>query len=127
MTQHTMPRPRKVPEWTFGERLRKVRREVRLTQEAFSRRVGLNDRTLAAYETDFRAPGHRELMRIARTIEREFDYSSEWIVMGDGPTRPPTDGLPHLDSNQEHSGFSVTPIGSTSHRIFRRRLTTVAA
>ena len=55
MSTHT---PR-TPEWTFGDKLRKIRTESRLKQGEFAAMIGLTSSTLAAYETGLIRPGLR--------------------------------------------------------------------
>lgn len=67
----------KVPTWTPFERLRKVRRESGLNQNAFAAKLGVKPSTLGAWETG-RNP-IPDVLTLSETIEREFGYSKYWF------------------------------------------------
>ncbi|MFT4227206.1 helix-turn-helix transcriptional regulator [Micropruina sp.] len=55
-----------VPAWTFGDRLRKVRRVNNLTQIQFAEALGVNPKSLAAWEADAWEP--HDIVSVARRI-----------------------------------------------------------
>lgn len=83
--------------WTFGDRLRKVRRMNRLTQKALAQELGVTAHSVDAWESDRNLP--RDLIGQATQIEDRFRLPRGWMLgYADGIT------LPHLDSNQEPTG-----------------------
>lgn len=100
--------PRRPPEWTLGERIRKVRRELSMTQEKFASLIGVGDRALASWEIDKRKP--EDLIKIARTIEKKTGYPASWILLGEStaPPEPPDDGQWAVwDSNPQPTDYKV--------------------
>ena len=86
------------PEWTFGDRVRRIRRTAGLSQAEFARRIGVGDRSLSQWESDRNRPG--DIVRVAVAIYREFQVPPEWTLgLNDGTS------LPRLDSNQQPFGF----------------------
>lgn len=55
-----------VPEWTDGEKLRKIRRHLGLNQEEFAARLQVKAATYAAWETD------RNRVKDMRTVARRI-------------------------------------------------------
>lgn len=74
---HRIPR-RRAPRWTFGDRLRKVRRNEGLTQLLFARRIGANVKSIDAWECDRSTP--RDIVGMATLIEDEFDLPHGWML-----------------------------------------------
>jgi transcriptional regulator with XRE-family HTH domain len=68
----------KVPGWTFADRIRKVRRELGMSQADFSEAIGVTRQALASWEAGSAQPGH--LVDVARAIEGEFGYSAAWLL-----------------------------------------------
>lgn len=83
-----------VPDWSLGDRLRRVRRDAHLSQAAMADRLGVGRGAYSQWESDLGRP--RELVTVARKIEEEFEVPAAW-VLGVGPT---THGEPaHLLMN----------------------------
>lgn len=91
-------------EWTFGDRLRKIRRVQNLTQDEFADQMGVNRKSLAAWELDSWLP--RGVVAFAKRLQLLYGVPVAWTLgIDDGPTGGPGNGkLPHLDSNQEPAG-----------------------
>lgn len=71
------PRPAKVPSaWTFADRVRKVRRELKLTQADFAALIGVGDKAYAAWESGANEP--RDLVHAAETLEARTGYDRRW-------------------------------------------------
>lgn len=72
----------KIPEWTFGDRVRKVRLErTDLTQGGFAKEIGVNGPTLSAWESGRnRAPRGQDLIGIAKRISARTGVSVEWLL-----------------------------------------------
>ena len=88
--------------WTFGDRLRKIRRVNGLSQKEFAAEIGADPKSLSAWESDAWLP--RGIMAIARRIAIRYRVPIAWVLGVDdgGPTGGPGyEELPHLDSNQE--------------------------
>lgn len=83
----------KVPAWTPNERLRKIRREVDLSQADFAARIGVKATTLSAWEAGRnRIP---DVLALSELLELEFGYSKYWFrgdLDGDGYDGPTPDG-----------------------------------
>lgn len=47
-----------VPEWTLGDRLRKARTRVKMTQEDIATALQIGTRSVANYEADTTRPGY---------------------------------------------------------------------
>lgn len=65
---------------TLGERIKKVRKELDLTQQEFCDRIGLKRNSISLVESDKRNPSNQLLLAICR----EFNVSEEWLRTGDG-------------------------------------------
>ena len=58
----------------MGERLRKLRKEHRLTQRELGNRVGLRDNSISLFESDSREPSASMLVRLASELHTTPDY-----------------------------------------------------
>jgi len=59
---------------TFGQKLKDLRKEKKLTQEQLGKKVGVSDRTIGYYETDERFPPKDVLENIANYFNLTIDY-----------------------------------------------------
>lgn len=64
----------------LGERIRKVRRTLDLTQEAFCNRIGLKRNSISLVESDKRNISDQAILSICR----EFNVNEEWLRNGTG-------------------------------------------
>lgn len=82
------------PEWTVGDRIRKIRRVSGLTQADFAKRVRLSKGSLAAWEADSPV-GENSLMLLAARCQVEFGVPAWWTMGRNEPydvlTDPDTD------------------------------------
>ena len=62
------------------ERIRKLRRELDLTQEKFAERIGIKRNTIATYESGRNEP----IDSVVALICREFHVNEEWLRNGTG-------------------------------------------
>lgn len=69
---------------TLGERIKQVRNENNLSQDAFGKRIGSARNTIANYENGNRTPSNSVLLSICR----EFNVSEEWLRTGIGDPKP---------------------------------------
>lgn len=64
----------------MNERIKKIRKELNLTQEDFSSRIGLSRNFIAQIETGTKKPSDRTISDICR----EFNINEEWLRTGNG-------------------------------------------
>ena len=64
----------------MDERLKELRKELRLTQQAFADRLGVKRNTVATYETGKSNPSDAAVLLICR----EFHVNEEWLRTGNG-------------------------------------------
>lgn len=106
-------------DWTLGDRLRKVRRAVGVSQEHFAATLEVNKKSLAAWELDTNEP--RNIVALAKRIELAYGVPASWTLgLKDeypGPTGPGPYARPRQDSNLQPTGYrpdnklaTITPI-----------------
>ena len=64
----------------MNERLKKLRRELDMTQQEFADRIGIKRNSLANYETGRNTP----IDAIIVSICREFNVNENWLRTGEG-------------------------------------------
>lgn len=62
------------------DRIKWIRRQLRLTQSEFAKRIGVKQNTVTTYETGLRTPSESVLLAICR----EFDVNEKWLRTGEG-------------------------------------------
>lgn len=62
------------------ERIRQIRKSLRLTQTQFGERIGVKGNTVTGYETGLRTPSDA----VIRSICREFNVNLIWLTQGIG-------------------------------------------
>lgn len=62
---------------SFGERLREIRKEKRLTQEAFAQLLGTSKQVLSRYETGQRSPKISQVQEYAQKLGVSAEYLME--------------------------------------------------
>ncbi len=77
-----------VPEWTDGDKLRKVRRHLKLSQEEFAERLQVNASTYMAWESDRNRI--KDLKTIARRIKVLSGTPLWWWFDTERPSTPPS-------------------------------------
>lgn len=65
---------------TLNERIKKVRKSLKLTQREFSSKIGTTANVLTNYETGRRNPSSSVINNICKT----FNVSEAWLRTGDG-------------------------------------------
>jgi transcriptional regulator with XRE-family HTH domain len=95
-----------IPEWTFGDRLRKVRRGTHMTQAAFARALDVGEKAYMQWEADNNRPS--DIVDIAQRVERITGVPATWMLGLGSPA--PTTGpglrlLPQVDSNHQHFDY----------------------
>ena len=89
-----VPLRRRPPSWTFGERLRKARREVGLNQADMAKRLGVKTATLGAWETGRNKP---DVATLAPRLEDVTGIPRVWFLgWDDGPQPDPGDFVTSL-------------------------------
>lgn len=74
----------------MNERIKKLRKALDLTQQAFADRLGIRQNTIAKYETNRGTP----TTSVISLIVREFNVSETWLRTGEGEMfNPAPDGL----------------------------------
>lgn len=69
------------------DRIKKIRRELDLTQQEFADRIGIKRGGVANYETGRNEP----VDSVISLICREFNVSENWLRTGEGEMFPPID------------------------------------
>lgn len=98
----------RIPEWTFAERLRKGRRDARLSQSEMASLLGVKESTFSAWETGRNTP---DIAELAPRLE-EITGVSRMFYIG-WTIGNPTPGGEGQNSQQElrfdHSRAQVIP------------------
>ena len=82
------------PDWTFGERIRKARRHLGLSQADMAERLGVGRKAYAAWEAEINGPGTKLVPLCDRLAEMTF-WPREWFIGWDDKTPPPNgEGVP---------------------------------
>lgn len=117
----TMPRARRIPAWGWGDRVRKVRREMQLSQAAFADLIGVGDKALAAWESGMNdGPDDRDV--VAVRLEEETGVDRRWwLGWQDSPSTPTTPGQKVSSGWSQHAA-SVIPF-----QVRREHTTQIAA
>lgn len=79
-----------VPEWTDGDKLRKVRRHLGLNQEDFAARLQVNRSTYMAWESDRNRV--KDMKAIAKRIKAMTGTPLWWWFDTERPSGPGPDG-----------------------------------
>jgi transcriptional regulator with XRE-family HTH domain len=67
-----------LPTWTLADRLRKIRRDRHLTQEAIAKELGITGVAWAAWEAGRTRP--RDVIELAAAIERRYGVPAAWTL-----------------------------------------------
>lgn len=71
---------------TIGERIKLLRKELKMSQSEFGQRIGLKQAAVGLYEN-----GHRSVSDQSITlISQAFNVRTEWLRTGEGPRDVPT-------------------------------------
>jgi transcriptional regulator with XRE-family HTH domain len=102
-----------VPEWTDGDKLRKVRRHLGLTQDEFAARLGVNAATYTAWENDRNRI--KNLKAVARRVKQMTGTPLWWWFDTEPPNPPgaPLHGQRGDDDTPDDGGvpISIQPVG----------------
>ena len=90
-------------EWTLGDRLRKIRRREGISQGEFAEALGVNRKSIAAWESDINQP--RTSVDLAKRIEKTYGVPAVWTLGLEtgtpGPPGGPGVSYTTWDSNPE--------------------------
>lgn len=85
------------PEWSFADRLRKIRREAGFQQDSFATHLDVNENQYKAWESGRNHP--RDIVTIAKRIELLTGVPAQWTLglseSAPSPTEP--GGSPKLN------------------------------
>lgn len=98
------------------DRIRQLRKELKLTQQAFADRIGVKQNTVATYEIGRNPPTDTVLNLICR----EFNVSRAWLETGEGEMFQP------MDRDAVIAGF-VGGVLASEPDSFKRRLISALA
>jgi len=114
----TVQREWVIPMWSFGDRIRKIRTDLGMTQVQFAESLGVTSNALAQWESDRNQP--RRMVEVAEKIEELYKVPAAWVLGVDIAPFPVTASearqlerelhqrslrLPRLDSNQQPFGL----------------------
>jgi transcriptional regulator with XRE-family HTH domain len=116
------------PDWTWGDKVRKVRRISGLSQKEFAERIDVKAPTVAAWETSDAIEPPKGAVAAAKRIYMAFNVSTEWLLGLEvdgrpGPSTPPDGGgsTSGYEKNvRELRGGTSVPVVSTSENFKRR-------
>jgi transcriptional regulator with XRE-family HTH domain len=86
-----------LPSWTVGDRLRKARESVGLSQAELAADIGISRRSVSSYEASTKPP--RKVALLGWSMRTNVPL--EWLLEGQiPPAGPGSPWSPRLDSNQ---------------------------
>lgn len=91
------------PEWTFGDRVRRIRRTAGLNQIEFAQRLGVTHQRLSQWESDRNKPG--DIVAVAKRIRQEFGVAISWTLGIDEPSGGGPDGQRVEPSQRPTQGY----------------------
>ena len=65
---------------SLENRIKELRKKLKLTQTEFGNRIGVKGNTITGYETGIRSPSEAVIVSICR----EFNVSENWLRTGEG-------------------------------------------
>lgn len=80
------------PEWTLGDRLRKIRRRFGISQTEFAEMIGQNPKSYSSWESDQAKP--RQLVEVALKISVATGVPTPWVL---GISETTTGRLPAIE------------------------------
>ena len=83
MTASAIPDRPWLPAITFGDRVRITRRDLRMTQDQFADKLGVERVTLSAWETGRNKP--EDLVACAKRVQLAVGVPAWWLLGIDGP------------------------------------------
>lgn len=96
----------------MNERIKELRKTLKLTQQQFADKIGVKQNTVATYEMGRNAPNDT----VINLICREFGVNELWLRAGDG------DMFQRLSRSEEISAFVGKTLAGKAEDEFKRRL-----
>lgn len=89
----TEPLDNYVPQFTLGDRLRRLRRDHNMTQGAFAALLGQTEKAYGAWESGINTPRGDTLLDLGQAVEHLYgagarDWLMGWSSSPSGPTGP---------------------------------------
>ncbi len=100
----------------MNERIKNLRKSLNMTQEEFSKRIGLSRNFIAQVEIGTKTPSERTISDICR----EFEVNDEWLRNGTGEMRI-------QKSKDEEIGEMLGEIQRSGEDSFKHRLVAALA
>lgn len=119
MSLNVIPFPGRIPQWTFAERARKVRRDLGLTQQQMADALEVGLKRYSAWESGKNTPD--DITGIAVAFERVSGTPRTWFLGWSNEESPRPDG----PGGGIEAG-SKSPAGETSLYHLRPRRTSSA-
>lgn len=120
MNAKVSPIPGRIPQWTFAERARKVRREMGWTQQGMADALNVGLKAYSAWESGSNTP--KNVLDIAISMEQITGVPKQWFIGWIDETPPGGGKLLELDSNQQPAGnMPAAPIRLDSVRDAKQR------
>ena len=95
----------------MNERIKSLRKSLSMTQEEFSKRIGLSRNFIAQVEIGTKTPSDRTISDICR----EFNVNEEWLRTGEGE-------MFIQKSKEEQLGEMLAEITKADDESFKKRL-----
>ncbi len=82
------PLPGRIPQWSFDDRIRKVRRQLGYTQDEMADALEVGLKAYSAWEAGKNTPS--DILSVAQKLERVTGVPRQWFIgwMDDEPGRP---------------------------------------
>lgn len=101
---------KRLPVWTFADKIKKARAMVGVGQNQFALAVGITSSTLAAYETGRSAPRFKDAAPLAKRIETYTGIPFDWFLIDDDPNET-AEGTTKTPAATNGDGGQVGPAG----------------
>lgn len=85
-----IPARRGIPVWSFADRVRKVRRDMKVTQAKFAAMLDIGEKRYAAWESGINEP--EDLPAICVRLQEVTGWPREWFLGWADGSVPPDDG-----------------------------------
>ncbi len=103
MSSNVIPMPNRIPEWSFADRLRKVRRDGRMTIDEMAATLNVGAKAYGAWEAGRNTPA--DIADVAVRLERVTGVPRTWFLGWE------TDGAPRPDGPDGGLPSTVHPLG----------------
>lgn len=97
--------------WTFGDRIRKIRRTLNIPQGEFADAIGRKRESLSTWESG-RVDGPRDVVAVAKRIELAYGVPATWTLGLDAEKHGPTGGPGEENQGGGGSSSRSEPFGN---------------